>query len=571
MKKHSVSNYVSEFVPKFWLSLRQGYSLHFFRHDLLAGVTVGIVALPLSMAFAIASGLSPIQGLYTAIIAGFLISFLGGSYFQIGGPTGAFVVIIYEIVAKVGYAGLVITTLIGGLILIVAGLSKMGGLIKYIPYPLITGFTSGIAIIIFFSQIKDFFGLQIEHLPGSFIPKCIALFSAMPTWQPHTLFLALGTLILILIIRQFIPIIPWGITSIIIATAISWGFHLPVETIASRFGELPRTLPTPSLPDFSFAINNWSSYIPDAITIAFLAGIESLLSAVVADGMTGRHHRSNSELLAQGIANISSIIFGGIPATGAIARTATNIKSGAKTPISGIIHSVTLLLILLFLAPAVSQIPLAALSAVLVMVAWNMSEIRHFRHLFKAPAGDIIVLLTTFFLTIVVDLVVAIEVGMITAAFLFMKRMKDLSKIAPLAKVKEEMIEHEELDPDFIENKQIPPHIEVYEITGTFFFGLADSLKSVLSNLEFSPKVFILRLRKIDVMDASGLHALMEFYYQCERKKTILILSGVRAPLYQSLKKFGLIDLIGKEQVLSHIDPSLKHAQTLINAMELKQ
>lgn len=529
--------------------------------DLIAGITVGVVALPLAMAFGIASGLSPVSGLYTAIIAGFLISLLGGSYFQIGGPTGAFVVIIYAAVQQLGYSGLVISTLLAGIILLIAAFSRLGALIKYIPYPLIIGFTTGIAFIIFFSQIKDFFGLQIDQLPSDFIPKCIALFSALPSWQPATFALSAGTLALIILIRRYIPRLPWGITAIVIATAISWGFNLPIETIAARFGEIPHTLPTPSFPDLATGFSNWDRYIPTAFTIAFLAGIESLLSAMVADGMTGRRHKSNCELMAQGIANVGSVLFGGIPATGAIARTATNIKSGAQTPIAGMIHSFTLLLVLLFLAPIVSLVPIPALSAVLIMVAWNMSELDRFRHLFKAPLVDIAVLLTTFLLTVIVDLIVAIEIGMILAAFLFMKRISDLSGIVSLSTTNEE---NGKPDPDAIEKKLIPTGVEVYEITGLFFFSLADTLKSVLSNLESPPKVFILRMRKIPTIDASGMHALGEFYYKCQREKTTLILSGVCPAVHKLIKKFGLVDLIGHEQIYPHIDPALERAAFLV-------
>lgn len=552
----------NQFIPKTWLIVKDHYTLSKFKKDLIAGITVGVVALPLAMAFGIASGLTPISGIYTAIIAGFLISLLGGSFFQIGGPTGAFVVVIYAVVQQLGYNGLVISTLLAGIILLLAAVFRLGTLIKYIPYPLIIGFTTGIAFIIFFSQIKDFFGLQVDNLPADFIPKSIALISAFPTWHVPTFAVAFGTLALIVIVRRFIPYLPWGITSIVIATAVTWGFHIPVETIADRFGEIPRTLPIPSLPNFGSSFSNWPQIISAAFTIAFLAGIESLLSAIVADGMTGRKHKSNCELMAQGIANIGSVLFGGIPATGAIARTATNIKSGAQSPLAGMIHAFTLLLIILFLAPIVSLIPIAALSAVLIMVAWNMSELGHFRHLFKAPLGDVAVLLTTFFLTVVVDLIVAIEIGMILAAFLFMKRVSDMSGIVSL---KGEENGDEKPDPDAIEKKQIPSGVEVYEITGLFFFSLADTLKGVLSNLESPPKVFILRMRKIPMIDASGMHALGEFYQKCKKEKTILILSGVKSSVHKSLKKFGLIELIGEPQILPHIDPALERARELIS------
>ena len=468
--------FLNDFIPKSWVCLQKGYSWNFFRKDAIAGMTVGVVALPLAMAFAIASGLPPAAGLYTSIIAGFLISLLGGTYFQVGGPTGAFVVIIYNIVATMGYDGLFITTIMAGIILIIAALSKMGSLIKYVPYPLIAGFTTGIGVVIFFSQIKDFLGLQIDNVPSDFIPKCIALYQAFPSWSPLTLTIAASTLILIILIRKYIPTLPWGIASIIIITGITWVFKLPLDTIASRFGDLPRSLPFPCVPKFSQPISNWHIYFTNAITIAFLAGIESLLSAIVADGMSGRRHKSNCELMAQGIANIVSVLFGGLTATGALARTATNIRSGAKTPFAGVFHSVTIFLIILLLAPVVSKIPIAALSGVLIMVAWNMSEIKNFRHLFKAPIGDVVVLLTTFFLTVIVNLVTAIAVGMILAAFLFMNRMNVHSGVYALSSLTGEETESEKLGRDAIFQKQIPQMVEVYEVTGLFFFGLADSL-----------------------------------------------------------------------------------------------
>lgn len=563
-KKPATVSFWHEFIPKSWDFILRNYSWSYFKSDLIAGITVGVVALPLAMAFAIASGVTPARGLYTAIIAGFLISFLGGSRFQIGGPTGAFVVIIYDIVQRIGYDGLVLVTLIAGGILIIAAFSRLGTLIKYIPYPLITGFTTGIAVIIFSSQIKDFFGLQIDKLPADFIPKWSAIIAALPTFDHITSGVAFGTLLLIILILKFVPVLPWGITAVAAATAICFGFHLPVETIATRFGEIERAFPWPSLPAMSFSFKDWHFLISDAVTIAFLAGIESLLSAIVADGMSGTKHRSNCELMAQGIANVGSVFFGGIPATGAIARTATNIKTGAKTPLAGIIHAITLLLIIFAFAPIVSEIPLAALSAVLIMVAWNMSEIDHFRHLFKAPLGDVAVLLTTFLLTVLVDLTVAVEVGMILAAFLFMKRMGDIADVVSISKLIKEDASEEKYDPDAIEKKRIPAGVEVYEINGPFFFGVADSLKNVLNNLEFPPKVFILRMRRVPVIDASGMNALKEFYIKCEKKGTVLILSGVSKELLKALKNYGLVELIGQKQIYTHIDAALEHSSFLL-------
>ena len=566
LNENNVKRFWHEFMPKSWICLKEKYTFLLFKKDLFAGITVGIVALPLAMAFAIASGVTPESGLYTAIIAGFLISLLGGSRHQIGGPTGAFVVIIYGIVQRQGYDGLVIATLIAAVILIAVGLSRLGKLIKYIPYPLVTGFTTGIAVIIFSSQVKDFLGLKMSHVPADFIPKWQAMLQALPSWDPATFCVAAGTLALIIVIRRFFPIIPWGIASITLSTAICWGLGLPVETILSRFGEIPRTLPAPGLPEFTISLPEWHTIIPDAITIAFLAGIESLLSAVVADGMAGTRHKSNCELVGQGIANIGSVFFGGIPATGAIARTATNIKTGGKTPVAGMIHALTIFFIILAFAPIVSKIPLPALSAVLVMVAWNMSELAHFRHLFKSSSGDVIILLSTFILTVLADLTAAVEVGMILAAFLFVKRMSEISKVtsAKLFLLDENDDSPEKDDPDSIWKKHVPPGVEVYEINGPFFFGVADSLKDVLANMELPPKVFILRMRKVPIIDASGMHALKEFYFKCKKEKTVLLLSGVRGNLLKKLRKFGLEELIGKDNILSHIDPALKRAGELV-------
>lgn len=554
----------SHFVPKSWSFVFHNYKLSFLKHDFFAGITVGVVALPLAMAFAIASGLGPERGLYTAIVAGFLISLFGGSRYQIGGPTGAFVVIVFSIMQRHGYDGLIVISFLAGIILLIAGFCRLGDWIKFIPYPLITGFTSGIALLIFSSQIKDFFGLDIAQIPVEFFPKWKSIFLSIGTIHWPALYLSSSTLILIIVIRRFFPFIPWGISSVIIATFITWYFQIPVETIYTKFGELKRTLPLPVWPNLMISSKQWLPFLADAFTIAFLAGIESLLSAIVADGMAGTKHKSNCELIAQGIANIASVCFGGIPATGAIARTATNIKSGAKTPLAGMIHAFSLLFILLLFAPIVSYIPLASLSAVLIMIAWNMSEIDHFRHLFKAPIGDIGVLLTTFLLTVLSDLTIAVAVGMVLASFLFMKRVSDISAVVSLSALqKMEAIEDEPYDVDAIANKTIPPQVEVYEIAGPFFFGVADSLKAVLTNLEKKPKAFIIRMRKVPAIDASGMYALREFHIKCKRQGTILLLSGVSPCLKKNLKKFGIIQEVGAEHIFSHIDHALFYAASL--------
>lgn len=559
-----------EFIPKSYLYLRNSYRISTFKKDLLAGLTVGIIALPLAMAFAIASGVGPERGLYTAIIAGFLISLLGGSRIQIGGPTGAFVVIVYGIIQRTGYEGLCMSMVIAAFILILLGIFRIGSWIKYVPNPLITGFTTGIAVIIFSIQIKDFFGLSMGTPPADFIEKWMAYFKAFPTFNPLTLSLAAGTLGLILLIRRLTPWLPWAISAIILATAICMLFHLPVETIQSRFGEIPRSLPIPSLPCLTIHADKFKEIFIDGIIIAFLGAIESLLSAVIGDGMIGGRHRSNCELIAQGIANFGSIIFGGIPATGAIARTAANVKTGAQTPVAGMIHALVLFLILYCLAPIVSQIPLAALSAVLIMVSWNMSEIGHFARLLKAPQGDRIILLTAFLLTVFVDITAAISVGMILASFLFMKRMSQMSKAISLSQVFQESTVDfpEKMDPNDISKKVVPRGVEVYEIQGPFFFGAANMLRDILNTIRLTPKVFILRMRFVPMIDASGMYGIEEFHNQCKKKHITLFLSGVHGQTKQDLRKFGLIESIGEQRIFPNIDDALAKAAEEIASAE---
>jgi len=559
-----------EFIPKSYLYLHSNYRFLTFKKDLAAGLTVGIIALPLAMAFAIASNVGPERGLYTAIIAGFLISLLGGSRIQIGGPTGAFVVIVYGIIQRTGYEGLCMSMVIAAVILILLGIFRIGSWIKYVPSPLITGFTTGIAVIIFSTQIKDFFGLSMGAPPADFIEKWVAYFKAFPTFDHLNLSLATGTLGIILLIRRFAPWLPWGISAIVLATAMCMLFHLPIETIQSRFGEIPRSLPIPSLPRLSIQVDKFKEIFIDGITIAFLGAIESLLSAVVGDGMIGGRHRSNCELIAQGIANFGSVMFGGIPATGAIARTATNVKTGAQTPVAGMIHAFVLFLILYSLAPIVSQIPLAALAAVLVMISWDMSEIGHFTRLLKAPQGDRIVLITAFLLTVFIDITVAISVGMILASFLFMKRMSQMSKVISLSQIFQDSTEDfpEKMDPHDISKKIVPRGIEVYEIQGPFFFGAANMLRDLLSTITLMPKVFILRMRFVPMIDASGMYGIEEFYEQCQKKGIILFLSGVHGQTKQDLKKFGLIRSIGEQKIFPNIDDALTKASELISSEE---
>ena len=556
-----MNNFREIFYPKTLIVLKEGYKSSYFLPDLISGITVGVVALPLAMAFAIASGLGPEKGLYTAIVAGILISLLGGSRFQIGGPTGAFVVIIYDIVMRHGYEGLAIATFMAGVLLIVMGLLRFGAIIKYIPYPVITGFTSGIALIIFTSQINDFFGLQIKHIPADFLLKWETYFQFIDHTNFINLAIALFSIFLILATKRYFPRIPGPIIAVILGSLIVYFFHLPVDTIESRFGEIPHTLPSASLPHFNF--NLIKSLIPDALTIALLAAIESLLSAVVADGMTGRSHRSDTELIAQGLANIGSILFGGIAATGAIARTATNIKSGAKTPLAGIIHALMIALFMFLFASLIVKIPMAVMAAILVIVAWNMSEIDHFKHILQGPKSDGMVLLTTFTLTILVDLTVAVQVGVVLASLLFIKRVIEVTQIQDSKfKLSGFGLENEENldDPDMLTKKTIPKDTEIYEIDGPFFFGVADSLKRVLETLGYTPKVFILRMRKVPVIDATGMHALEEFYERCQKQNIRFILSGVNPNLQVILQKFGFYKMLGEKNIFDHIDKALEEA-----------
>ncbi|MZR30009.1 SulP family inorganic anion transporter [Sneathiella litorea] len=513
------------FVPKFYTVLRQGYSWTDLRHDAIAGLTVAIVALPLAMALAIASGATPDKGLITAIIAGFLISALGGSRFQIGGPTGAFVVVVFDVISRHGYDGLIVATIIAGFLLIIAGFLRLGTFIKYIPQPVVTGFTTGIAVIIFSSQMNAFFGFGIEGLSADVLGEWQTYFANLDRIDPTTLALAAGTLALIIILRIYAPKAPGFLIALTMGAGIATLFGVQVATIGSQFGELPHFLPMPSLPEFN--ISEIPELLPSALTIAFLAGVESLLSAVVADGMTGRRHRSNCELVAQGIANMTSGFFGGLPATGAIARTATNIKSGGRTPVSGMLHAVFLLLIMLLFAPLAVYIPLACLAAVLVIVAWNMSELDRFVQFLSAPIGDRLVLVSTFLLTILVDLTVAIEVGVVMAALIFMHRMAGAVKVATHISLIEE--DHDDLsDPsakNYTPGHGLPEEIETYEITGPFFFGTVSLLIDVLERIDVTSKVIILRMRNVPMIDATGMAALSDFITRSHSKGRVVILS----------------------------------------------
>lgn len=550
------------FRPKLFDTLRQYNRQQLFK-DLLAGLIVGIVALPLAIAFVIASGLSPEKGLYTAVIAGFIISVMGGSRVQIGGPTGAFIVIVYGIVQTHGINGLIIATFMAGIMLIVMGIARLGAVIKFIPHPLIIGFTSGIAVLIFSSQLKDFFGLQMGAVPADFLDKWKSYLQHALSVNPYAVVIAVVTVVIILLWPKVSHKIPGSLIAILLTAAAVQLFHLPVETIGSRFGAIPSSLPVPAVP--ALDMDTIKSLIQPAFTIALLGGIESLLSAVVADGMIGGNHKSNMELIAQGTANIFSSLFGGMPATGAIARTATNVKNGGRTPIAGITHALVLLLIMLFAGKWAALIPMSTLAGILVIVAYNMSEWESFVAVFKGPRSDVAVLLTTFFLTVIVDLTAAIEIGMVLAAFLFMRKMIQFSGVRMLAK--EVDGKGSNADREWIGNYTIPANVEVFEITGPLFFGAAYKFKEAMKFIEKPPKVLIIRMRQVPIIDATGVRTIEEVYKEAKRRHTKLILSEVHSSQVQDeLKKARLLFAIGKANVTDTFAEALKRS-TQITAM----
>jgi len=545
------------FRPKL-LDTLKGYSRQDFAADLIAGLTVGIVALPLAMAFAIASGVPPQAGLFTAVIAGFLISSLGGTKVCIGGPTGAFIVILYGIFAKYGAANLALCTILAGVMLFGMGAARLGAMIKYIPYPVTMGFTSGIAVLIFSTQLKDFFGLKVDKVPSDFLEKMKVLVEHAGTVHGLTLALAAGSLAVI----RFWPKnwqrrVPGSIVALVLGTLVAALFQFPVETIGSRFGDIPQGLPKFQFPAFSW--ETLRQLISPAFTIALLAAIESLLCAVVADGMVDDRHDSNQELMAQGVANILSPLFGGIAATSAIARTATNVKSGARTPVAGIIHAFTLLVILLAAAPLAKFIPLATLSAVLVNVAVHMGEWHNFGRLPKWPRSDALVFLAAFGLTVIIDLTVAVEIGMVLAAILFIKRASETTQITAVDESTETEGSHHSL-----KGKQVPKGVLVYRIFGALFFGAADKLESALKRLKQEPDVLILRMRKVVAMDATGLNALEDLYERLRRKGKHLLLSGAHTQPLLVMENAGFLDRIGRENVCPHVDAALARAREIL-------
>lgn len=546
----------SDLQPKFLLVLREGYKLKDFARDAMAGVVVGIVALPLSIAFAIASGVRPEQGLYTAIVAGFLVAVFSGSRVQIGGPTGAFIVLVFSVVQEFGYEGLAVATLMAGVILVAMGLARLGAVIRFIPYPVTVGFTSGIALIIALGQLPDGLGLAITTIPSDFLPRLLSLGSALNTGSWTAVGVCVASVLTTVLWPRLSLRVPGPLVALLLMTAVVHLGGMEVETIGSRFGEVSTAPPSFRVPRVPIEI--LPQLFSPAIAIALLAGIESLLSAVVADGMTGRRHRSNMELVAQGVANIASPLFGGIPATGAIARTATNVKNGGRSPVSGMVHALVLLLIVTTVGRWVTLVPLAALAGILLVVAFNMSEWHVFVGLLRGPRSDVLVLVTTFGLTVLLDLTVAIQVGVVLAALLFMKRMAEVTQVRSitdqLSDVERAGFEAE--NPDV----SLPENTEVFELAGSFFFGAAHRFTEALSELRRHPRVVILRMREVYAMDATGLHALEEVHSRLAHQGTALLLSGVRSQPMSALVSSGALDRIGEENVLGSFKDAVARA-----------
>ena len=551
-----------DFKPQLFTTLKS-YNRKTFMSDLMAGIIVGIVALPLAIAFGIASGVTPEKGIITAIVAGFIISLLGGSKVQIGGPTGAFIIIIYGIIQKYGLEGLTIATLMAGVFLIMFGVLKLGTIIKYIPYPIVVGFTSGIAVTIFTTQIKDLFGLTIDSVPSDFIEKwgCyISHFSTVDLWCS---LVGIVSVIIIAITPKFSKKIPGSLVAIIIMTIAALILKTyfgvtTIETIGDRFS-VSNAIPEMQVPAMTW--ETIKSLVAPALTIAVLGAIESLLSATVADGVIGDHHNSNTELIAQGVANLASPLFGGIPATGAIARTMTNINNGGRTPIAGIIHAVVLLLIFLFLMPLAKYIPMACLAGVLVIVSYGMCGWRSFVALMKNPKSDVTVLLITFFLTIIFDLTVAIEVGLIIACLLFMKRMSETTDVKVIM---DEINEESDIVKGNLEHLTIPQGVEVYEINGPYFFGAGNKFEEIMATFGDRPKVRIIRMRKVPFVDSTGIHNLTNLCLMSKNEGIQIVLSGVSPKVHSQLEKAKFYDLIGEDNICSHINLALERAKEII-------
>ena len=555
---NSLLKFSQYFRPRLIDALR-GYDKARFSTDVTAGITVGVIALPLAIAFAIASGAKPEAGIFTAIIAGFIISALGGSRVQIGGPTGAFIVIVYGIIMQYGYANLLICTMMAGVMLVAMGLARMGNLIKFFPRPLIMGFTSGIAVLIILSQVKEFFGLQIEVMPADFIHQIQTIYRAAGSVDFVTLLLAAGSALLIWFYpKTWGQKLPSPIIALVLGTVVVALFNLPVETIGTRFGGIPQSLPAFDPPEFTFA--TLRHLLAPAMTIALLGAIESLLSAAVADGMIDDKHDPNQELVAQGIANIVTPFFGGLPATGAIARTATNVRAGATSPVAGIVHALTLLVIVLVAAPLATHIPLATLSAILLVVAINMGEWEGFRTLKKYPVSDSAVLVVTFLLTVVFGLTVAVEIGMFIAVFFFIKRITELTHVS----VAEESPQADDGEMT-LTRKAVPKGVVIYRVFGALFFGAADKLEAILAKTNAEPDVLILKMHEVISMDASALHTLEHLYKKMRKRDKHLILCGPHTQPYFLMHQAGFFEKIGEDNVVANVNDALKRARTLLN------
>lgn len=556
-----------DFKPRL-LQCLKNYNRKTFVADLMAGIIVGIVALPLAIAFGIASGVTPEKGIITAIVAGFVISALGGSKVQIGGPTGAFIIIIYGIIQQYGMEGLTIATLMAGVFLILFGFLHLGTIIKFIPYPIVVGFTSGIAVTIFTTQVKDLFGLNIASVPSDFIEKWICYFNNFSTVDLWSSVIGIVSVVIIMLTPKVSKKIPGSLVAIIVMTIAAlllkqFAGVESIETIGDRFA-ISNSLPEATVPALSW--ETIKNLVSPAITIAILGAIESLLSAAVADGVIGDHHNSNTELIAQGVANLASPIFGGIPATGAIARTMTNINNGGRTPIAGIVHAVVLLLIFLFLMPLAKYIPMACLAGVLVVVSYGMSGWRSFLALMKNPKSDVTVLLITFFLTIIFDLTIAIEVGLIIACLLFMRRMSETTDVHVISNEINPDDEDSDMHLGNIEHLTIPKGVEVYEINGPYFFGAGNRFEEIMATLGDRPQVRIIRMRKVPFVDSTGIHNLTNLCEMSQKEGIQIVLSGVTEKVHSQLNKAGFYDIVGQDNICSHIDIALDRAKEIINA-----
>lgn len=546
------------FYPKFFSLRKKGLLFNQWGTDVFSGIIVGIVALPLAIAFAVASGVSPEKGLITAVIAGFIISFLGGSRVQIGGPTGAFIVIVYGIIEKYGLDGLMISTILAGLMMVVFGVLRLGALLKYIPHPLIVGFTSGIALVIFSTQMNDAFGLGIEKLPSDFIGKWSAYAGALKTINPYAIGITIVTILITLYSKKITTKVPGSFIAIILITPVVLIFKIPVSTIETLFGEISGSMNF-SIPGIN--LENIPHYFAPALTIALLGSIESLLSAVVSDGMISSNHRSNTELIAQGLANIVTPIFGGIPATGAIARTVTNVNNGGRTPIAGMVHAVTLLLIMIFFGKWAKLIPMPVLAGILIVVSYNMSEWRSFRSILKGSFFDIIILLSTFFLTVLIDLTVAIEVGIVLSSLLFMKRMADMGLNLPA-----------EIDNDLVDKyDSLPKTLKIYEISGPLFFGSAKEYAEMIKQVGMKSKIMIIRMRHVPFIDSTGCHNFKSVIQSIKANQTRVLLSGVNPGVLAELDKSGIADLVGKDNIFDLFDKAKDKALELHEQMVHKK